>query len=123
MVLQKRQKLLETQEMQRIDLTRIATRAADKHLYLPGYVKLTNGTNFEAIPGLLLHSKQAYNRVQDIDTAGEIFVTMLLIMQAAAEITKKVIDWFMDNDYRETADFAAGSRAFARCTESCRCCL
>ena len=34
-----------------IDLTRIATRAADKNLYLPGYVMLTKGTNFEAIPG------------------------------------------------------------------------
>ncbi len=92
-----------------IDLTRIATRAADKNLYLPGYVMLANGTNFDAIPAA---SASKLTTETGKNTAGTIFVDADNYKNAA-DITKKVIDWFMDNDYRETADFAAGSRAFA----------
>ena len=96
-------------ESAEIDLTRIATRAADKNLYLPGYVMLTNGTNFEKIPAA---SASKLTTATGLDTAGEIFVDATNYAKAD-NITKKVIDWFMDNDYREKADFAAGSRAFA----------
>ena len=95
-----------------IDLTRIATRAADKSLYLPGYVMLTNGTNFEAIPGTASNTASKLTTATGKNNAGTIFVDATNYA-SADNITKKVIDWFMDNDYRETADFAAGSRAFA----------
>ena len=87
-----------------IDITRIVTRAEANDLYLPGYGKLTNAANV-----LTTGTKSELKLTGSAAAkASEIFVA-----SPVAGVHQNVVDWFMNNGYREKADFAAGSRAFA----------
>ena len=87
-----------------IDITRIVTRAEGNDLYLPGYGKLTNAANV-----LTTGTKSELKLTGSAAAkASEIFVA-----SPVAGVHQNVVDWFMNNGYREKADFAAGSRAFA----------
>ena len=88
-----------------IDITRIVTRAGANDLYLPGYGKLTKTDNVITTG---TKSELKLDGSAAAAKAKEIFVTGSL-----TGVHKNVVDWFMDNGYREKADFAAGSRAFA----------
>ena len=95
------------------DLTRIAKRNAatagtvDNPLYLPGCVELAttevNATNSGSDYTYALK----LTGVSADTTAKDIFST------SATGSAKAIRDWFLDNGYREEADFDAGSRAFA----------
>ena len=87
-----------------IDITRIVTRAEANDLYLPGYGKLTKADNV-VTTGTKSELKLAGAAAAK---ASEIFVN-----SPAAGVHQNVVDWFMNNGYREKADFATGSRAFA----------
>ena len=87
-----------------IDITRIVTRAEANDLYLPGYGKLTRADNV-VTTGTKSELKLAGAAAAK---ASEIFVA-----SPAAGVHQNVVNWFMNNGYREKADFAAGSRAFA----------
>ena len=97
-----------------IDLTRIATRAAGVNLYLPGYATIVNDENTAAnsyvkkTTTTATKYELALTAGGDAAKASEIFVA-----SPAAGVHQNVVDWFMNNDYREKADFATGSRAFA----------
>ena len=100
-----------------IDLTRIAKRAVNDNLYLPGYVTLVNNTHFEKITEGVTTSKLKTETDPDVlDTAGEIFNPTNYDGTAETpshKVNNAVVDWFMNNDYRTKDDFAAGARAFA----------
>ena len=87
-----------------IDITRIVTRAEANDLYLPGYGKLTQADNV-ITTGTKSELKLTGSAAAK---ASEIFVA-----SPTAGVHQNVVDWFMNNGYREKADFAAGSRAFA----------
>lgn len=87
-----------------IDITRIVTRAEANDLYLPGYGKLTQADNVSTT-GTKSELKLTGSAAAK---ASEIFVA-----SPTAGVHQNVVDWFMNNGYREKADFAAGSRAFA----------
>ena len=87
-----------------IDITRIVTRAEANDLYLPGYGKITKADNV-VTTGTKSELKLAGAAAAK---ASEIFVN-----SPAAGVHQNVVDWFMNNGYREKADFATGSRAFA----------
>ena len=89
-----------------IDITRIVNRmgTSDESLYLPGYGKLTKNDN------VITASNKSELKLSGSAAAkaSEIFVA-----NPAAGVHQNVVNWFMDNGYREKADFDAGSRAFA----------
>ena len=90
-----------------IDITRIVTRAGANDLYLPGYGKLTKADNVKTDAGkseFVLSGGNSGTAAK----AKEIFVAT-----PAVGVHQNVVDWFMNNGYREKADFVAGSRAFA----------
>ena len=92
-----------------IDITKAAQRAArggSFNLYLPGYVTLVKGTNFDAYTGS--------NTVTLNSTTSTPYTIAGLFTGYGdgTTLAAKVVDWFMDNDYRELADFAEGSKAF-----------
>ena len=89
-----------------IDITRIVNRMGtnDESLYLPGYGKLTKNDN------VITASNKSELKLSGSAAAkaSEIFVA-----NPTAGVHQNVVNWFMDNGYREKADFDAGSRAFA----------
>ena len=95
------------------DLTRIAKRNAatagtvDNPLYLPGCVELaTSEVNATASGSDYTYALKLTGASKDT-TAKDIFSI------SATGSAKAIRDWFLDNGYREEADFDAGSRAFA----------
>ena len=90
-----------------VDITRIVARADGADLYLPGYVTLTNSANVKTTGTPMTKAELALT-TGTAATAATIFVT-----SPAAGVHANVVDWFMDNDYREKSEFEAGARAFA----------
>ena len=92
-----------------IDLTKKAERAGDDDLYLPGYVRLTNGStgDFDKIVA----------GTTDVSTLKVDGTTNLQTLFAADRAGKTkaaaVVDWFMDNNYRVATDFTTGTKAFS----------
>lgn len=95
-----------------VDITRIVARAAGADLYLPGYVTLDNdgdGGNDNVVTAGSPAKSELVLTGGAAAKASEIFVPS----PTADTVHAKVVDWFMDNDYRTKGDFAAGARAFA----------
>ncbi len=95
------------------DLTRIAKRNAatagtvDNPLYLPGCVELAAAEVSATNSGSDYTYALKLTGASADTTAKDIFST------SASGSAKAIRDWFLDNGYREEADFDAGSRAFA----------
>ena len=98
------------------DLTRIAKRnlKADASetvanpLYLPGCVELE-------VAQLDKGSTTGVNLKFELklDTSGSVTKASDIFKEGATGKAKDIRDWFLDNGYREAADFDAGSKAFA----------
>ena len=98
------------------DLTRIAKRnlKADASetvanpLYLPGCVELE-------VAQLDKGSTTGVNLKFELklDTSGSVTKASDIFKEGATGKAKDIRDWFLDNGYREEADFDAGSKAFA----------
>ena len=99
-----------------IDLTRIARRnvatpaaTIDNDLYLSGYKTLAKGTNINGTQDGVLY-KYALSLTNGTDVTAKL---LFVATPTADSVQAKIVDWFMDNDYREVNDFDAGSKAFA----------
>lgn len=95
-----------------IDITRIVARAADNDLYLPGYVTLDNdgkNNNDNVVTTATNPTKSGFS----LDGATAAKASKIFVTSPATGVHAKVVDWFMDNDYRAKGDFDAGARAFA----------
>ena len=89
-----------------IDLTRIADRAGSDALYLPGYATFTSAN---------IDATVTTEKTLKIDTkkdASAIFANYPTGDTSDDKLVKAVIDWFLDNDYRETTEFSTGAKAF-----------
>ena len=88
-----------------IDLTKKAERADADDLYLPGYVRLVNDTDFAKITTSVTTSTLKVNSAEA--TIKSLFDDYSTQAKAAA-----VVDWLMDNNYRAATDFTTGTKAF-----------
>ena len=100
------------------DLTRIAKRNADttdaskvaNSLYLPGCVELkTDQVKGTAVSG---STPTDYTFALQLDKSADTKASDIFVDTPTATGAKEIRDWFLDNGYREAADFDAGSRAF-----------
>ena len=98
------------------DLTRIAkrnlkadtTETVANPLYLPGCVELEVAQLEKgSTTGATLKFELK------LDTSGSVTKASDIFNDSAADKAKIIRDWFLDNGYREAADFDAGSKAFA----------
>lgn len=86
-----------------INLVKKAERAGTSDdLYLPGYVRLVKNTNFATFTDVNTPCNLKDGAAANI---GAIFA-------ATTDVSKAVVNWFMDNDYRTAGDFSTGSKAF-----------
>ena len=88
-----------------VDLTKKAERADAADLYLPGYVRLVNDTDFHKITTSVTESALKVDSTTNMNT---LFAADRTTSKKAAA----VVDWFMDNDYRVATDFSTGTKAF-----------
>ena len=88
-----------------IDLTKKAERADAADLYLPGYVRLTNDTDFHKITGSVTESTLKVDSTTNLKT-------LFAADRSANKKAAAVVDWFMDNNYRVATDFTTGTKAF-----------
>ena len=108
-----------------IDITRIVERldadttAAGK-LYLPGYAEFTKTDNVKNTPASAPTPAKDELKIEvggaDKVTLGEIFNQTNYEAGGATPtnpLVVAVVDWFMDNDYRELAELQSGTKAFA----------
>ncbi len=100
------------------DLTRIAKRNADttdaskvaNSLYLPGCVELkTDQVKATVVSG---STPADYTFALQLDKSADTKASDIFVDTPTATGAKEIRDWFLDNGYREAADFDAGSRAF-----------
>ena len=99
------------------DLTRIAKRndanadgAIDNKLYLPGRVELAvDQVKGTAVSG----GGTGYTFALQLDKNNDTKASDIFVDTPTATGAKEIRDWFLDNGYREAADFDAGSKAFA----------
>jgi len=98
------------------DLTRIAkrnlkadaTETVANPLYLPGCVELEVAQlDKGSTAGATLKFELK------LDTSGAVTKASDIFKEGATGKAKDIRDWFLDNGYREAADFDAGSKAFA----------
>ena len=98
------------------DLTRIAkrnlkadtTETVANPLYLPGCVELEVAQlDKGSTTGATLKFELK------LDTSGAVTKASDIFKEGATGKAKDIRDWFLDNGYREAADFDAGSKAFA----------
>ena len=98
------------------DLTRIAkrnlkadtTETVANPLYLPGCVELEVAQlDKGSTAGATLKFELK------LDTSGSVTKASDIFTDSATGKAKDIRDWFLDNGYREAADFDAGSKAFA----------
>ena len=98
------------------DLTRIAkrnlkadaTETVANPLYLPGCVELEVAQlDKGSTAGATLKFELK------LDTSGSVTKASDIFKEGATGKAKDIRDWFLDNGYREAADFDAGSKAFA----------
>ncbi|MGN0721224.1 MAG: hypothetical protein ACI4LZ_04615 [Anaerovoracaceae bacterium] len=88
----------------KIDIKRVldrATAASAAKLYLPGYETFVISSDVDSNQYLLPYT--GVTAIKDIFTESNY----------ANGKVKAVVDWFMNNDYRETSEFEAGTKAFA----------
>lgn len=88
----------------KIDIKRVLDRAnaaSATKLYLPGYETFVISSDVVSNQYLLPHT--SVTAIKDIFTE----------TNYANGKVKAVVDWFMNNDYRETSEFEAGTKAFA----------
>ena len=98
------------------DLTRIAKRndanadgAIDNKLYLPGRVELA----VDQVKGTAVSGGTGYTFALQLDKNNDTKASDIFVDTPTATGAKEIRDWFLDNGYREAADFDAGSKAFA----------
>ena len=111
-----------------IDITRIVERAnadksASKALYLPGYAEFDLTSNVKHTDADSSANKPAKDELKiavssnEKVTLGEIFDKTNYEANTSGTPTNPlvvaVVDWFMDNDYRELAELQSGTKAFA----------
>lgn len=108
-----------------IDITRIVERltadtTAQDTLYLPGYAEFTKADNVKNTPASAPTPAKDELKIKvggdDNVTLGEIFNQTNY--EAGGDTPRNplvvaVVDWFMDNDYRELAELQSGTKAFA----------
>ena len=98
------------------DLTRIAKRndanadgTIDNKLYLPGRVELA----VDQVKGTAVSGGTGYTFALQLDKNNDTKASDIFVDTPTATGAKEIRDWFLDNGYREAADFDAGSKAFA----------
>ena len=98
------------------DLTRIAKRndanadgAIDNKLYLPGRVELA----VDQVEGTAVSGGTGYTFALQLDKNNDTKASDIFVDTPTVTGAKEIRDWFLDNGYREAADFDAGSKAFA----------
>ena len=111
-----------------IDITRIVERldadsTAAGTLYLPGYAEFTKADNVKNTPASaptpakdeLKISVKTTGTPTDTQKLGDLFTQANYDATAAKAnpLVVAVVDWFMDNDYRELAELQSGTKAFA----------